>query len=192
MHKIVSVIKVLFSTTAKKYPGFFVLKIIRMLVTTGMPFIALFISPLIVDEIVGERDVKRLITLAALLIGLEVIFQLLNDLTTNYINRYSTRIERYFEVLMSRHVMELDFQLTEDKEALEQIEKARTGMEWYLRMKIRLILLQWLPMMQWLRELMQEILLKQLDILRLLPYMLRSSSLLLRYIPQSIRCLYSS
>ena len=131
MHKIVSVIKVLFSTTAKKYPGFFVLKIIRMLVTTGMPFIALFISPLIVDEIVGERDVKRLITLAALLIGLEVIFQLLNDLTTNYINRYSTRIERYFEVLMSRHVMELDFQLTEDKEALEQIEKARTGMEWY-------------------------------------------------------------
>ncbi len=131
MHKIVSVIKVLFRTTAKKYPGFFVLKIIRMLVTTGMPFIALFISPLIVDEIVGDRDVKRLITLAALLIGLEVIFQLLNDLTTNYINRYSTRIERYFEVLMSRHVMELDFQLTEDKEALEQIEKARTGMEWY-------------------------------------------------------------
>jgi ABC-type multidrug transport system fused ATPase/permease subunit len=27
--------------------------------------------------------------------------------------------------------MELDFQLTEDKKALEQIEKARTGMEWY-------------------------------------------------------------
>ena len=27
--------------------------------------------------------------------------------------------------------MELDFQLTEDKAALEQIEKARTGMEWY-------------------------------------------------------------
>ena len=131
MHKITSVIKVLFRQTAKKYPVFFVLKTVRMLVVAAMPFISLFISPLIVDEIVGDRDVNRLITLAALLIGLEVIFQLLNDLCTNYVNRYSTRIERYFDILIGRHVMELDFQLTEDKEALEQIEKARTGMSWY-------------------------------------------------------------
>ena len=131
MHKITSVIKVLFRQTAKKYPVFFVLKTVRMLVLAAMPFISLFISPLIVDEIVGDRDVNRLITLAALLIGLEVIFQLLNDLCTNYANRYSTRIERYFDILIGRHVMELDFQLTEDKEALEQIEKARTGMSWY-------------------------------------------------------------
>ena len=131
MYKIRAVIKVLFRTTAKKYPIFFILKTIRMLVTTAMPFIALFISPLIVDEIVGDRDVNRLITLAALLIGLEVVFRLLNDLCSNYINRYSTRLERYFDILIGRHVMELDFQLTEDKEALEQIEKARTGMEWY-------------------------------------------------------------
>ena len=131
MHKITSVIKVLFRQTAKKYPVFFVLKTVRMLVLAAMPFISLFISPLIVDEIVGDRDVNRLITLAALLIGLEVIFQLLNDLCTNYVNRYSTRIERYFDILIGRHVMELDFQLTEDKEALEQIEKARTGMSWY-------------------------------------------------------------
>ena len=131
MHKITSVIKVLFRQTAKKYPVFFVLKTVRMLVVVAMPFISLFISPLIVDEIVGDRDVNRLITLAALLIGLEVIFQLLNDLCTNYANRYSTRIERYFDILIGRHVMELDFQLTEDKEALEQIEKARTGMSWY-------------------------------------------------------------
>ena len=131
MHKIVSVIKVLFGTTAKKYPVFFVLKVIRMLVNAGMPFIGLFISPLIVDEIVGNRDVKRLATLAVMLIGGEVICQLLNDLCTNFINRYSNRIEKYFSLLIGQHVMELDFQLTEDKKALEQIEKARTGMEWY-------------------------------------------------------------
>ena len=131
MRKIIPVIKLLFGTTIKKYPVFFVLKILRMLITTAMPFVALFISPLIVDEIVGARDVNRLITLAALLIGGEVICQISNDLCTNFINRYSNRIEKYFDVLIGRHVMELDFQLTEDKEALEQIEKARTGMEWY-------------------------------------------------------------
>ena len=130
MHKITSVIRALFGTTAKKYPVFFVLKVLRMAVTTVMPFIALFISPLIVDEIVGARDVRRLITLATMLIGGEAVCQFLNDIFTNYINRYSSRIEKYFNVLIGRHVMELDFQLTEDKEALEQIEKARTGMEW--------------------------------------------------------------
>ncbi len=131
MRKIIPVIKVLFGTTLKKYPGFFVMKIFRMIVTTVMPFIALFVSPLIVDEIVGERDVKRLITLAVILIVGEVTCQILNDVLTNHINRCSNRIEKYFDVLIGRHVMELDFQLTEDKEALEQIEKARTGMEWY-------------------------------------------------------------
>ncbi len=131
MHKIIPVIRVLFKTTWKKYPIFFVLKIFRMLITTAMPFIGLFISPLIVDEIVGNRDVKRLVTLAVMLIGGELLCQLLNDICTNFINRYNNRIEYYFNLLIGRHVMELDFQLTEDKAALEQIEKARTGMEWY-------------------------------------------------------------
>ena len=131
MHKIIPVIRVLFKTTWKKYPIFFVLKIFRMLITTAMPFIGLFISPLIVDEIVGNRDVKRLVTLAVMLIGGEILCQLLNDICTNFINRYNNRLEYYFNLLIGRHVMELDFQLTEDKAALEQIEKARTGMEWY-------------------------------------------------------------
>ena len=59
MHKILTVINVLFKTAAKKYPFFFVLKTIRMVVTVAMPFIGLFITPLIVDEIVGNRDVNR-------------------------------------------------------------------------------------------------------------------------------------
>ncbi|MBP5152975.1 MAG: ABC transporter ATP-binding protein, partial [Lachnospiraceae bacterium] len=131
MHKITSVIKVLFRTTAKKYPMFFVLKILRMIVTTVMPFIALFVSPLIVDEIVGERNLQRLIVLTVILVGGEALCQILNDMLTNFINRYSTRLDNLFSLEIGRHVMELDFQLTEDKEALEQIEKARTGMEWY-------------------------------------------------------------
>ena len=102
-----------------------------MIINIGMPFLGLFISPLIVDEIVGARDVKRLITLAAILIIGEAVMQLVNDICTNFINRYSNRLEKYFDVLIGKHVMELDFQLTEDKAALEQIEKARTGMSWY-------------------------------------------------------------
>ncbi len=73
MHKIIEVIRVLFKTAGKKYPVFFVLKVIRMLIGIGMPFIAIFISPLIVDEIAGGRDIARLATLAAELIGGEAV-----------------------------------------------------------------------------------------------------------------------
>ena len=48
MRKIIAVIKILFSTAAKKYPVFFVLKIIRMLINIGMPFVALFISSFVI------------------------------------------------------------------------------------------------------------------------------------------------
>ena len=47
------------------------------------------------------------------------------------LNKYQQRLDDYFAILMGKHSMELDYQLTEDKEALDQIEKARTGMSWY-------------------------------------------------------------
>ena len=105
MHKIISVIKVLFKTTAKKYPVFFILKILRMIVTTVMPFIALFISPLIVDEIIGERNLQRLIVLAVILVGGEALCQISNDMLTNFINRYSTRLDNLFSLEIGKHVI---------------------------------------------------------------------------------------
>ena len=57
--KIFETISLLFSTAGKKYPGFFVIQIIKTLATIGQPFIAIFVSPLIIDEIVGGRDLKK-------------------------------------------------------------------------------------------------------------------------------------
>ena len=129
--KIMTVVKVLFGTAAKKYPFFFVAECLRTLLQVCQPFIALFISPMIVDEIVGGRDLKKLITYAAVLIIGEFILQLLINRFDTVINKYQERLDNYFSVLIGKHSMELDFQLTEDKAALDQIEKARTGMSWY-------------------------------------------------------------
>ena len=131
MRKVFPVIKVLFGTASKKYPMFFVLEVIKTIMSVAQPFIGIFISPLIVDEIVGDRDLKKLIMLTGALLLSEFVVTMIIERCTTMLNKYQERLSNYFDILIGKHSMELDFQLTEDKEALEQIEKARTGMSWY-------------------------------------------------------------
>ena len=131
LYKISSVIRVLFGTAARKYPLFFAWESIKTIVSIAQPFIAIMISPLIVDEIVGGRDLKKLIFYAAVLIIGEFAATMLIEKSNSVLGKYQERLECYFDVLLGKQTMELDFQLTEDKEALDQLQKAKTGMSWY-------------------------------------------------------------
>ncbi|SFB99137.1 ABC transporter ATP-binding protein [Butyrivibrio sp. YAB3001] len=130
-NKVVPVIKLLFGTTAKKYPMFFVWEIVKTVISIFQPFLAVFISPLIVDEIVGERNLQKLITYAAVLILGEFVLTMISERCNTVLSKYQNRLENYFGILVGKHSMELDFQLTEDKDALDQVEKAKTGLNWY-------------------------------------------------------------
>ncbi len=129
--KVMPVIRVLLGTAAKKYPMFFVWEILKNLVFLLQPFLAVLISPLIVDEIVGDRNLQKLVTYAAVLILGEFAGSIISGRCDTLLNKYQERLSSYFGILMGKHAMELDFQLTEDKEALDQLEKAKTGMNWY-------------------------------------------------------------
>ena len=131
LKKIISVIRVLFGTAARKYPLFFVWESLKTVISIAQPFIAIMISPMIVDEIVGERDLKKLIFYAAALIIGEFIATMLIEKSNTVLGKYQERLSCYFDVLLGKQTMELDFQLTEDKEALDQLQKAKTGMSWY-------------------------------------------------------------
>lgn len=131
IHKLLPVIRVMFSTAGKRYPGFFVLELAKTLVQTAQPFLGILITPLLVDELCGGRDVRTLAIYAALLILGECVLQLLSERLNMTLQKYQERLDNYFSMQISRHSMGLDFQLTEDKTALDQLEKARTGMTWY-------------------------------------------------------------
>lgn len=129
--KVSAVVKTLFGTAAKKYPLFFVLESIRTIIQIVQPFLAVFLSPLIVDELVGERNIQRLALYAGVLILGEAILQVINGYIGNTLARYQERLDNYFSMLIGHRSMNLDFQLTENKETLDQLEKAKTGMTWY-------------------------------------------------------------
>lgn len=131
MNKIITVCKTLFGTAFKKYPFFFVLETFKTLLDAGIPFVGLMLTPLIVDEICTGRDVNTLLKYAVILVISESLMNLLKAASMTQINKYQERLNNYFGMQIGIHSMNLDFQLTEDKEALDQIDKAKTGMDWY-------------------------------------------------------------
>ena len=129
--KVFPVLKLLFSITAKKFPLFFPLEAVKTVVIAVKALLPVIVSPMIIDELIGDRDLKTLIILATVLIGGEFILGVIWERISNQLMKYQQRLDNHFNILTGLHSMELDFQLTEDKEALDQVEKARTGMDWY-------------------------------------------------------------
>jgi len=129
--KVMPVLKLLFSITAKKFPLFFPLETVKTIITAVRALLPVIVSPMIIDELITDRDIKTLIILAAILIGGEFIIGVILERISNQLMKYQQRLDNHFNILTGQHSMELDFQLTEDKEALDQVEKARTGMDWY-------------------------------------------------------------
>ena len=131
MKKLKEIIRLMFPVAAKQFPLFFPLEALKTLCDILMPFIAIFVTPLIVDELVGGKDLTRLFVYAGILILGECLLTIIRQLSVNQLGKYKERLDNYFTRLISEHAMGLDYQLTEDKKLLDQLEKTNTGMSWY-------------------------------------------------------------
>lgn len=131
MSKVRKTLQYFYPITWKKFKGFFFLGAVNILLKALQPFVSIMMLPLIIDELLGARDIRRLFTYAAVIVVGGTLLSLFGSITDVILEKYKEKLENYFIEEMSRRVMELDFQLTEDKKALDQIEAARTGMSWY-------------------------------------------------------------
>lgn len=118
-------------TAWKRYRGYFFIQLAKLLVTAFQPFVRILLMPLIVDELLGERNPGVLAGYVALMLLSDAALGISNSIFGNLIERYALKYENYYTMLMSRRTMEMDFQMTEDKKALDQIELAKNGMSWY-------------------------------------------------------------
>lgn len=131
IHKILPVMKLLFGTTAKKYPLFFVVEALKTVVQTIQPFVSILLLPLLIDELCGERRIAVLVQLVLALIISECVLTILLEGFSSRLSKYQEKLNNYFSMQIGIHSMGLDFQLTEDKKALDQLDRAKTGMNWY-------------------------------------------------------------
>lgn len=128
---ILEVYKYFLPSALKKYKGYFVVRFAHLLVNAVWPFVQILVLPMVVDELLGARDIKKIMNCILFVIAAEFVLGVLNGLLNNIVERYTTKFDNYYKMVLSERIMELDFQLTEDKKALDQIELAKTGMSWY-------------------------------------------------------------
>lgn len=121
-----------FSSIAWKYhKGYFLLQSLSVIVGAAAPFVGIIFTPLIVDELLGNRDMNKLLLYAALLVILNGLFSLLSSVIYIQIEKYGERFQNIITNEISKRAMELDFQMTEDKKVLDQLNAATEGMSWY-------------------------------------------------------------
>ncbi|MBQ8633554.1 MAG: ABC transporter ATP-binding protein, partial [Lachnospiraceae bacterium] len=128
---ILKIYKYFLPTAWKRYKIYFIVRFLRLVVMTVMPFINIMVMPLIVDEMLTTRSAEKIFKYVGFILASEFVLNLLNGILGNVLERYTVKFENYYKTLLSARIMELDFQLTEDKKALDQMELAKNGMTWY-------------------------------------------------------------
>lgn len=124
-------LKYFFPVAWKFDKAYFILSAINVIVAAVLPFIDIFILPLLIDALTAEvRDIPQIITYAALMVGLDVAVGLLNSQITIHLEKYEDKFLNFQAEQIADRCMNIDFALTENKECLDQINKAREGKDW--------------------------------------------------------------
>lgn len=126
-----AVLRYLFPIAWKTRKSYFLCSAVQVIVGAVKPFVKILVLSLIIDELLGGREIQKLITYAVVIVLGDVLLSLMNSVISVVMEKYSEKFNNFITEEMSRRVMELDFWLTENKKALDQIEAARTGMDWY-------------------------------------------------------------
>ncbi len=124
-------IKYFFPRAYQKHKGYFWISVLNTIVCAAHPFINIIFTPLMIDELIGDRDINKLIFYTSMIVGVGSLLLIFRSFFMVTLEKYDIKFQNYFTEKMSRRVMKLDFQLTEDKKALDQISAAQEGMNWY-------------------------------------------------------------
>ncbi len=128
---VIKTLKYFFPVAWKFDKAYFILSAINVLVGASLPFVDIFLLPLLVDALIApQRDVTMIVTYAALMVGLDVLIGNIASLLTIHLEKYEDKFLNFQAEQIADRCMNIDFALTENKECLDQINKAREGKDW--------------------------------------------------------------
>lgn len=112
----------------KKY---FILMVINLLANTIHPFVDIILLPLIIDELINARRPEIVIMYVLVLILGDAILGRISVYARSTASVYDTLFDNHVNTMLVKRTMEMDFALTENKEALDQMQRAKEGISWY-------------------------------------------------------------
>lgn len=116
---------------AKCSPTYFLVYILDILVYAAAPFVNIIFPARIIDELLTGKRMSYIALYTGLTIGINALCNCLKNILDITKEKYADLFEKYVAMLLAEKCIDMDFQHTEDKKVLEQLEKAKTGMDWY-------------------------------------------------------------
>ena len=130
-HTVTKTLKYFFPVAWKFDKAYFILSAVNMIIGAAVPFPEMIFMPLLMDSLISpERDLRQIITYAALMVALKTVVSMTNSVLSNHLKKYSHKFYNFTAEEISQRCMEIDFALTENKDALDQINRGREGLDY--------------------------------------------------------------
>ena len=137
-NSILRVIKFMLKTAKEEKPLLFFTYFIDLVVEILRKIQIIVVPKFLIDELVAiyngngiEVHLKNAIIFASVVICIQFVAGVLNGLSNRLRSLCEEYFDEYFQVKVNDFAMTIDYQLTEDPEALNQLNKAKEGMSWY-------------------------------------------------------------
>ena len=135
--KVLPTLKFMFGILMREKPWFIVIYVIMGLATAATSIAGIIFPKFIIDELVAMTDgdiqlhITNAIIWAAAFMGVLVLAGIINA-AGNYVQDILREwLTEYIDIKLAERAMEMDFQHTEDPDALDKLNKAQEGMSWY-------------------------------------------------------------
>lgn len=125
------VLKYFFPVVWKTSKRYLVFSVLGVIAGAAYPFVDIFMLPLLIDELCrDEKNVPLIILYAALMVGLDIMFSQFSSQINIYLDRFEDKFLNQTREDIAYTCMEMDFALTEDRKALDQVAKAKEGVDY--------------------------------------------------------------
>lgn len=107
------------------------LSVINVIIGAAVPFAELIFLPMLVNSLTApQKDIKQIIFYGAAMTVSQILLMGLNSVLSVHLAKCEDLFLNASSEEISRLCMDIDFSLTENKDALDQIKKARDGIQW--------------------------------------------------------------
>lgn len=106
------------------HPGYFLLAVLSAVLGALSPFLGIVMPRYILNELAGERRVRRLVLWAAILILGNALVGFAGSVVGKKLQISGEKLADGFELHVGRHIMHMDFEKLEDAKILDMKEKA--------------------------------------------------------------------
>ncbi len=125
------VFRTLYPVAFRYKPFYLVLEFVDFLLGILAPFIQIIVPPLVIDELLGEKNLQTLGMYVALVVLGTMGIAWIRRIISEQMDIYRILLEQKYHEAMVTCAMEMEYSFLERSEVLDEMQIAMEGMGWY-------------------------------------------------------------